>query len=165
MHNILLNDLIFALILILMKMAVIFYFSCRAWIQSQHKLHIIWIQSQRSQAFEKMPIWVLWSTHAPRFKLASLTLCICMCVFKAHKMLLQSNVVFPEKTFSSRLVTQMQTHTVPGFQWIYEPLSKRVRGISGWQNTNWMLLPCPSGAGFWSAFPYATSTVWWVRAL
>lgn len=81
MHNILLNDLIFALILILMKMAVIFYFSCRAWIQSQHKLHIIWIQSQRSQAFEKMPIWVLWSTHAPRFKLASLTLCICMCVF------------------------------------------------------------------------------------
>lgn len=164
MHNILLNDLIFALILIFMKMAVIFYFSCHAWIQSQHKLRIIWIQSQQSQAFEKMPIWVLWSIHAPRVS-APPWLWAFVCVFNAHKMALQSNIVFPQKPFSSRLVTQMQTHTVPGFQWIYEPLSKRVRGISGWQNTNWMLLPCPSSAGFRSAFPYATSTVWWVRAL
>ncbi len=32
--------------------------------------------------------------------------------------------------------------------WAIEQNSERVGRISGWQNTNWMLLPCPSGAGF-----------------
>jgi len=54
--------------------------------------------SQWSQAFEKTTIWVLWSIQP--LLVSSTQLCVCVC-FQAHKMALQSNVVFPQKPFSS----------------------------------------------------------------
>lgn len=126
----------------------VFWLLMWCWMQSQHKLRIIWIRGRWVTAVEG--IWKdaylgPMEHSGTEGKLASLTLCVCVCVFKLTKW-----------RFSLMLCSQRSLlvpawslkHMVPGFQWIYEPLSKREKRISGWQNTNWMLLLCPSSAGF-----------------
>jgi len=52
-------------------------------------------ESQWSQAFEKTPIWVLWSIQPLLVSSSQLCVCVCVCVcvcFQAHKLALQSNL-------------------------------------------------------------------------
>lgn len=113
------------------------------WMQSQHKLCIIWIHGRWVTAVKG--IWKdaylgPMEHSGTEGKLASLTLCVCVCVLKLTKWRFSLMLCFHRSLLAS---TWSLKHTVPGFQWIYEPLSKREKRISGWQNTNWMLLLCP----------------------